>query len=80
MFDSSKNKTFELVLFVKDKFGNPTKTKRSISTDSPDELSQFWMKHKGKPRKKKTNKKLPTEQQAKTILKNIYKDTEGEDV
>jgi hypothetical protein len=74
---------FSLKLVVRDKNGTPTGTKE-LDTDSPDELSQFWMKHQ--PRKKRKipnglkakkssqghNAMLPKAVEAEAILRSMF--------
>ena len=50
--EQSHSQPFELVLMIRDANGNPTGTRTCI-TDSPYKLSQFFLRHKGKPKKKK---------------------------
>lgn len=43
---------FELVLANRDASGEPTGTTKSYVTDDPYRLSQFFLRHKGKPKPK----------------------------
>lgn len=53
--DVAVSQPFELVLATRDANGNQTGTK-SYVTDSPYKLSQFYLRHKGKPKKRDTKK------------------------
>lgn len=48
---------FELVIYTRDAKGNPTDRKKSIKTDKPDKLDEFYIRNVGKPKKKKNGKK-----------------------
>lgn len=77
MNQPKKSPTFELDLIVKDAKGNPTNMRKSIQTDSPRKLCQFWHRYQGKPkRRKKKSKNLPNAKQAEQILRELYKDDE----
>ena len=65
--------TFELSLMIRDSKGNPTGLRKSISTDSAPELSDFWLRFKGKPKKRKRRKAekkehIPSKQEASKIV------------
>lgn len=52
---SQHNQPFELVLVTRDADGNPTGTKNCIG-DSGYKLSQFYLRHKGRPKSKSSEK------------------------
>jgi hypothetical protein len=69
--------TFEINLVVRNALGVPTGGRKEFSTNSPDSLFAFWMRHQGKPkRKKKSVEKLPNGEQAKQILTEMYNNDE----
>jgi len=68
-----ESKLYEIVLYIKDAKGNPTKKRKSYATDNPYKLWQFWMRHQGKPKRRRSNK-IPTAQEAEKILKEMNKD------
>lgn len=69
-------KSFELVMVMRDRDGNPTGKTRTIVTDESDKLYDFYMRNKGKPKRKKKNKvkkdALPNASQADRILAELY--------
>ncbi len=71
------NKTFELMIQIKDHQGNPTGRTKTIATDEPSKLAYFWYRNRA-PQKKKKGKNnangLPNAQQANNILKAQYGD------
>ena len=55
--NSEKNKKFEITLVVRDKEGNPTGHRKTLSSDSPDRIAGFV---NGGSRKKRGRKKKNT--------------------
>ena len=65
--------TFELSLLIRDSKGIPSGQVKSISTDSAPELSDFWLRFKGKPKKRRRRKAekkehIPSKQEATKIV------------
>jgi len=52
-FEEYVSKPFEISLVVRNALGQPTGRRRTYATDSPYKLWQFYMRHRGKPRRKK---------------------------
>ena len=50
------HKKFEIVIAVRDKDGNPTGKKKSLSSEKPEDLSSFIEKNKPRRKKKKRNR------------------------
>lgn len=46
-------KSFELVMALRDKQGNPTGITKSFQTDDVSKLHEFWIRNSGQPKKKK---------------------------
>ena len=76
--------TIELSLIVRDSQGNPTNKRRTIVSDKGIDIYEFYMRYRGKP-KRKTNKKqlknkkgekLPNQQEAEKILRELNKESE----
>lgn len=75
-FKSDVSLPFEVVLVTRDSEGEPTGTK-SFSTDSPYKLNEFFLRMKGKPKKRThkdvKGKKPSTEKEIKTVLNEVEK-------
>lgn len=72
-FKSEVSLPFEVVLITRNSDGDATGTK-SFATDSPYKLSEFFMRMKGKPKKKHKDAKgkLPaTEKDIKAAVKDV---------
>ncbi len=72
-FKSEVSLPFELVLVTRNSDGDPTGTK-SLATDSAYKLSEFYLRTKGKPKKKHKDAKgkLPaTEKDIKAAVKDV---------
>lgn len=65
---------FELVIEERDSQGKPTGKRKSFSTDSSYSLWVAWMKHVGNIPTKRNKSVIPTEEEAKKILAQMYKD------
>lgn len=69
--------SIELVLCVKDGKGNKTGHRKSLVCETGAEVWHFWMKHQGKPKRKKKNKVkaelLPKGKDAEKIAETIGK-------
>jgi len=74
------SRRFELVMCVRDKYGNKLNTKRSKSSDESSDILKFYhrmnpkiLKAKPKKRTNKNGKKevIPSEEQAKSILDKL---------
>ena len=65
------SKDFEISLIVRDALGNPTRKKKSYASDDAFEIWRFWMRNKGRPKRKKG--KVPTAKEADKFLKDLYK-------
>lgn len=67
--------TIEINLIVKDADGNPTNERRTAVFDNGDELSSFWSKYQGRPKRKKKQKvkkeHLPKAAEADKLLKQV---------
>jgi hypothetical protein len=61
---------FEIDLMIKDAAGRPTGKRKLYGTDSAYKLWQFWMRHQGRPKRKKG--KLPSGKEAEKIMNNLY--------
>ncbi len=59
--------SFELTLVTRDASGNATGT-RSYETDSAYKLSQFYLRHKGKPKRRK--KRVESKETTKIVKQN----------
>ena len=57
MLDKETTPSFELVLCVKNAKGEVTGHRKSIGTDNPAKLSEFYNKYRGKPNRKPKSKK-----------------------
>jgi len=81
-------RSYEVTLCVRDKDGKPTDQTKTLRTNNPEELSNFWLLHQQNPKRKpkqinqsKKKKKnfrgkevLPNAKQADSILANLYGD------
>jgi len=58
-FQPKPTSSFEIVLVNRNALGEPTGSTRTYKSDNAYDLSQFYLRHKGKPKnkKKKTTKK-----------------------
>lgn len=53
-------RTFEIVVQLRDRKGNPTGRTKSFSHDNPAKIAEFWNRMRGRPkRKRKINKNAP---------------------
>ena len=78
-FEAKELHRFEGSFVIRDKDGNPV-ARKTITTDSPAQLSQFFMRTRGKPKKKK-HKKVAAATSEKDIKQalddiNTYVETE----
>lgn len=63
------NSSFELTVIVRDASGQPTGRTKTIQTDDSHKLWEFWMRHKGRPRrKKKKRENVPNAKEADKIM------------
>lgn len=71
--NKKSNNSFEIVLDVKDKEGNPTGIKKTFSTDDSFKLHQFWIRNSGtnKKKKKKKTEAASTVREINDALKEI---------
>ena len=75
-----ETKAFEINILVRDSEGNPTGQRKSFSSDDAGKIWEFYMRHQGRPKRKKRPKKvrekaakeLPKAQEAEDILKKMY--------
>lgn len=71
--------SLEINLIVRDSEGNPTGRRKSFRTNSPFKLWSFWARHQGRPKRKKNKpkkgEKLPTDQEAQKIMKDMYSES-----
>lgn len=57
LFDKrEQHKKFEIIIAVRDKNGNPTGEKKSLSSERPEDLSSFIEKNKPRRKKRKRNR------------------------
>jgi hypothetical protein len=70
------SKTFEIVVGVRDSQGKLTGKRKSYSSDSAYKIYEFWSKYVGNTRAKHKGNALPTESEAKKILKQLYGDNQ----
>ena len=73
--------TFEINLAVKDAKGNPTNRRKHFITNDPIKLSDFFLRHQGKPKKKKKSKATDSVEATKVLtadkeLERMYEDQE----
>ncbi len=77
--------SFEISLVLRDHMGKPTGKRKEFATDDANKLHEFFQRFQGKPKKrrkkqeKKTryggkaqSRRLPSEDQAKKIMKKMY--------
>lgn len=64
---------FEIDLVIRDSKGQPTNRRKSFKTNDAGKLWEFWMRHRGRPKRKK-KEKIPTAKEANEILANMYND------
>ena len=67
----SDDKLYEITVQIRNATGEPTGRTKTYKTDDPFKLWQFWMRNKGKPKRKK-DRRIPTKDQAEKILKEIH--------
>ena len=60
--------TFEIELEIKDSQGRPTGKRKTFSTSDPYKLSEFYLRHQGKP--KKRHVKAASAKEATEVLSN----------
>lgn len=83
------DKAYEIDLEIRDVKGNPTGIRKSIKTDDPVKLWEFYMRNQGRPKRKKKKKTdargrnkskqiLPTAKEADQIMTNMYTDTDDQ--
>ncbi len=87
--NTTPDKAFEIDLEIRNAKGEPTGIRKSLKTDDPVKLWEFYMRNQGRPKKrrKKTSKNkggsrmkknlLPTSKEADRIMSNMY--TENND-
>ena len=64
--------SFEIVVELKDKEGNPTGVKKYYQTDDSSKLHQFWIRNCGTTKKKKRKSEVATRQEdIKDAVKEI---------
>lgn len=82
-FAESHSQPFELVLITRNSSGDPTGKKNCIA-DSGYKISQFYLRHRGKPKKKEQAGSTRTPEQVKVVKthQNItaYVDTSEREV
>ena len=69
------NKSFELVLQVRDREGKPTGQKKSYSTEDAVALHRFWVRNSPKLKKKKKSKAAKTTKEVNDALKEVEQHT-----
>ncbi len=63
-------KSFELVVIVRDNKGNPTGRRKSFTCDTPQELEELWIKNNGVTKKRKRHKvEAATKEEAEKVIK-----------
>lgn len=68
---STSNPSFEIELCVRNPEGQPTGRTKSLSTDDPHKLWEFWNRHRGRPRRKKKKEQVPTAKEADKIMSEM---------
>lgn len=82
-FDQREHKTFELVMQIRDSQGNPTGKFKTFETDDASKLSEFWLRNKGKPKRKKKKQAqkgeyIPSAHEAEKLLAVVNEETKEE--
>ena len=71
--NKDSEKSFELVVLVKDNQGNPTGKKKSITSDAGSDLDKFWWRYNGHnkldKKKRKQGNAAKSEQDIKVGIK-----------
>ena len=57
--NSNEDSNLEIVVQIRDKNGKPTGKTKSVMSDNPSSISDFYNKQKGKKRKKKNKRRNP---------------------
>lgn len=73
--NQNDNGTIEIVTQVRDVNGKSTGKTKSYTSDSPFKVWQFYMRNKGKPKKKK-EKGLPAGQDAAKLIQEVNENAE----
>ena len=68
--DSQETRTFGITVQIRDAQGNPTGRTKTFYHDHPDKLSDFYHRHRGKPKRKKKGKAAKSKDVDK-ILKDV---------
>ena len=70
---------YELIMHMRDSFGQPTGRTKSIKSGDPNKLDEFWNRYQGKPKRKKKRKQakkgdyIPTSKETQQIVQEVNK-------